>query len=433
MTLVKSPPPVPGRATGRRGVLKVAGRLGWGVADQAVSSLGNLVLGLYVARTFGADGFGAFSLAFVTYTVVLNAARGMATDPMVVRYSGAALHRWRRATSAASGTALVVGTVAGLVSIAGGLLLPDPVGPAFVGLGISLPALMVQDSWRFAFFAGHRPAQALINDVVWGALLVGALVALHHSGRTSVMRSLLAFGGTALVAAVVGAAQAAVVPRPRLALPWLREHRQLSVRYLVENVTASGAAQIRSFVLGAVAGVAAVGFVRGAEILMGPFVVILMGVAQVTVPEAARVFHRSAPRLAHFCLALGGVQAAAALAWGLGLLVVLPLGPGQALLTEIWTPASHLLPAVTLSVVAACFSCTFLSGLRAMGASKRSLRAQLTASAVYLVGGTTGAVCGGALGACWGVTAAYTVTAVVWWYHLRAALAEHRPPAVVSA
>jgi len=36
--------------------------------------------------------------------------------------------------------------------------------------------------------------------------------------------------------------------------------------------------------LGAVAGLAAVGYVRASEILMGPFLVLLMGLSQVAVP-----------------------------------------------------------------------------------------------------------------------------------------------------
>ena len=56
--------------------------------DQGISSLSNLALGLFVARSFGASNFGAFTLAYITYTVVINAARGLATDPLLVRYSG---------------------------------------------------------------------------------------------------------------------------------------------------------------------------------------------------------------------------------------------------------------------------------------------------------------------------------------------------------
>ena len=71
--------------------------------------------------------------------------------------------------------------------------------------------------------------------------------------------------------------QARTLPRPLRGLEWLRDHHELSVRYLIENVSISGASQLRSFVVGAVAGLAAVGYVRASEILMGPFLVVLMG------------------------------------------------------------------------------------------------------------------------------------------------------------
>jgi hypothetical protein len=160
--------------------------------------------------------------------------------------------------------------------------------------------------------------------------------------------------------------------------------------------------------------------------LMGPFLVVLMGVSQVAVPEASKVFHTSPARLTHFFLALGSVQATAALAWGIGLMVVLPLGPGHLLLDEVWGPTSQLLLGMTLNVVAACFLSSATACLRATGASRRSLRAQLTASVIYLVGGVVGVLVAGALGTVWGVAIANAVSVLIWWHHLRAALAEHQ-------
>ncbi|MPZ81053.1 MAG: hypothetical protein GEV28_11920, partial [Actinophytocola sp.] len=76
----------------------LAGRLSWGLADQAVSSLTNFVVGVFVARELGVTAFGVFSLAWVTYGVLLNVSRGLATDPLVVRFSGVAADLWRAAT-----------------------------------------------------------------------------------------------------------------------------------------------------------------------------------------------------------------------------------------------------------------------------------------------------------------------------------------------
>jgi O-antigen/teichoic acid export membrane protein len=411
-----------------RGALAMLGRLGWGVADQAVSSLSNFALGLFVARTFGAANFGVFTLAFVSYAVVLNAGRGLATDPLLVRHSGSVRRVWRQATSSATGTALGVGTASGLVSVLAGLALPAPIGPVFVALGVGLPGILVQDAWRFAFFAGRRPASALLNDLVWSLLLVGGLLVLYRSGDASVAGCMLVFGLTAWIAAVFGALQAGVLPRPRMAPGWLRRHRDLSVRYLVENLSFAGASQLRSFVVGAVVGLAAVGAVRSAELLMGPFVVVLMGVAQVAVPETSRVFHASPGRLPRFCLLLGGAQAAAAVLWGAALLLVMPLGPGALLLKQLWTPTAVLLVPTTLTIATACFSIAATAGLRAAGATRRSTRAQLIASAIYLAGGAGGAFLGGAAGTCWGTAAANLVGIAVWWHQLRAALAESPGP-----
>ena len=78
---------------------RVARRFGWGLADQAMSSVSNAAVSFYVARELGATQFGAFSLAYVTYSFALNASRGLATDPLVVRYSNADPAAWRRAVA----------------------------------------------------------------------------------------------------------------------------------------------------------------------------------------------------------------------------------------------------------------------------------------------------------------------------------------------
>src|SRR5215468_8813843 len=93
-------------------------RLGWGVADQVVSSLTNFAVSIYVVHVLGAVQFGAFSLAYVTYGFALNASRGLATDPLLVRFSGADVPTWRRAVTSCTGTAAVTGLVIGACVIA---------------------------------------------------------------------------------------------------------------------------------------------------------------------------------------------------------------------------------------------------------------------------------------------------------------------------
>lgn len=400
-----------------------AGRLSWGLGDQAVSSLINFGVGLFVARSLGVTGFGVFTLAWVSHGVVLNLSRGLTSDPFVVRFSGVAAGSWRAAARGACGTALLVGVLAGALSalagtgfVAAGL---GDIGAAFLALAIVLPVLLLQDCWRFAFVASGRGRAAFANDVVRAAVMVPALLLAAADG--SVFGFVVAWGAASAVASGYGCWQALALPSPRGAVGWLRGHRDLGVRYLVENVSNSGASQLRSYGVGGIAGLGAVGALRGAELLLGPFLAVLMGLSMVAVPEAARVLRRSPRGLRRFCVLLGGGQAVAALVWGMALLLALPDGVGRAVLGPVWAVAAPLILPVTLSVTGAGVVAGASAGLHALGAARRSMRSQLLASVLYLTCGLAGAAVAGAAGASWGSAAAMWVGAAVWWHQLRLA------------
>ncbi|MEV0580390.1 MULTISPECIES: hypothetical protein [unclassified Streptomyces] len=402
----------------------VVGRLSWGLADQAASSLSNFAVGIYVARSLGPAAFGVFSLAWVTYGVVLSVSRGLATDPLVVRFSGVPEAAWRVAVARSSGTALGVGAVLGTVCLVVGPVVGGSVGRAFAGLGVMLPGLLLQDAWRYSFFAAGDGRKAFVNDVVWGVALVPALVVAARVG--SVTAFVLAWGASAAVAAGYGCFQSGILPRLTGARAWLRDHRDLGYRYLVENVGVSGASQLRAYGLGVIVGVSAVGVIRGAELLLGPFLALLMGLSLVTVAESARVLRQAPHRLGPFCLSLGAGQAVAALLWGAALLLV-PDRLGELVLGDVWSASSALIVPVTLGVAAAGLGTGAAAGLRALAAARRSLRCQLFASACYVTGGLGGALADGTVGSAWGVAAATVCGSAVWWLQLRSALRErHR-------
>jgi hypothetical protein len=395
----------------------LAGRLGWGMADQAMSSLTNFGVSIYVARTLGTVEFGAFSLAFATYLIVLAASRGLATDALAVRYSGVEPERWRRAVASASGTATSVGLIAGACCVVAGLGFGESTGAALLGLGLTLPGLLLQDSWRFAFFSAGKGRLAFVNDLTWALALVPAMAVVVVSGHSSVGWFMLAWGGSACFAAVVGAFQARLVPRPTQSVHWLRQHRDLAIRYLGESLSLSSASQIRLYGLAAIAGLAAAGSLRAAELLLGPLNTAIMGIALMAVPEAAVLLRRSLRRLQQFCLLLSCLGAGGALAWGMFLLL-LPDAVGQQILHSTWYEASALLVPVTLAVAGFGFSIGAWAGVRALGAASRSLRAQVIGSVVYLTGAFGGTAIGGAAGAAWGSAAGTLIGAGVWWWEL---------------
>jgi O-antigen/teichoic acid export membrane protein len=399
-------------------------RLSWGVADQAVSSLTNFAVSIYIARTLGAVQYGAFSLAYVTYGFALNASRGLATDPLLVRFSGTDVPTWRRAVVTCTGTAMIAGLATGSIVLVAAGLMHGAARLAFFGLGLTLPGLLLQDSWRFAFFALGRGSQAFINDVIWGVTLVPALVLLRASGHADVFWFVFAWGATATLAAAVGPLQARVVPRLAGAWEWLLQQRDLGARYLAEGTANSAANQLRNYGVGLILGLAALGYLQAAGTLMGPFQVILYGMGLVALPEAARVLRRSPRHMALFCGLFSVGLTLLALAWGVTLLVALPKGLGQWLLGPLWRPTYPLVLPTTLFIMGGCASGGAGMWLHALAASRRSLRAAVFTSVSYVLCTFIGAAVGGTLGSIRGAALGTWIGTIGYWWQLRQARRE---------
>ncbi len=401
-------------------VRSVGGRMSWGLIDQGLSSLTNFAVGIVVAHSVGLEEFGAFTLAWFTYGLILNVSRGLATDPLVVRFSGVPVADWRTAVSRTSGTAILVGVVLGAACLLLGVVVPGPIGDALAGLGLVLPLLVLQDSWRFAFFAAGQGHKACVNDLVWGLALVPTMaVAVQHESLLGVV---LAWGLAGGVAALFGFRQARVVPALGGAWTWFREQRDLGLRYMVENVTQSGGTQLRMYALGVIAGLAEVAALRGAQLLLGPLLTVLMGIGTVAVPEAVRWLRRSRGHLLRFCLALGSVEAVAALAWALALWVLLPRGVGEVVLGQVWEPSSVLILPLCLSVIVSSFCTGATTGLRALGTARRSLRSQIVESTLFVLATVIGATIAGALGATWASLGAAVASGIFWWTQFHRAM-----------
>ena len=399
-------------------------RLSWGVADQIVSSLSNFAVGIYVVHTLGAVQFGAFSLAYVTYGFALNASRGLSTDPLMVRFSGTDLPTWRRAAAKCTGTALVVGLATGALVLGAALLLTGTAAESFLALGLTLPGLMLQDSWRYSFFALGRGGHAFLNDTVWAATLLPALVLTRASGHADVFWFTLAWGATGAAAAAIGPLQARLLPNPARAWEWISRHRDLGIPYLLEGTCSNAVNQVRGYGVALILGLAAVGYVQASVTLMGPMTILFLGMGLVTIPEAARVLRRSPRHLPLFCMLVSAGLTVAGLAWGVVLLVAVPRGLGNGLLGPIWRPTYPLVVPQTLFVMGQAVGSGAGVGLHALGAARRSLRLVLVMVAVTSAFTLAGAWMAGVVGTVMGMAVGAWLGSLLSWWQFREALRE---------
>ena len=304
------------------------------------------------------------------------------------------------AVSKAAGTATLAGLVGGARCSVVAAFLGGPTRMAFLALGLTLPLLMLQDSWRFAFFALGRGSQALPERLGVGHQfrhrpdlppLCRTLQRLLVRLRLGRCRRNWGSGGTA---PDQGHPQG--LRRPR---EWLSRQRDLGFRYLVEGTSYSAAGLVRNYGIGLILGLTALGYIQAANTLMGPFQVILYGMALAALPEAIRILKRSTKHMMVFCVLCSVGLTLVALAWGVALLVALPRGLGQWLLGPIWRPTYELVLPMTFFMMGGCISAGAATYMRALGAARRSVRAAIFTSISFLVGSLVGAVVGGAVGA----------------------------------
>ena len=205
---------------------------------------------------------------------------------------------------------------------------------------------------------------------------------------------------------------------------WLQEHRDLGFRYLAEGTSASAAGQLRSYGIGILLGLAALGYVQAATTLMGPITILFLGMGLVLLPEAARILRRSPQHLSLFCVLVSAGLAAASLTWGVVLLVVAPRGFGAWLLGPIWRPAYPLILPQMLFVTGQAVAGGAGTGLHALGAARRSLRVAIVSSVLLVACALAGAAEGGAVGTVRGSAVAAWLGALLAWWQLRAAIRE---------
>ena len=145
---------------------------------------------------------------------------------------------------------------------------------AFLALGLTLPGLLMQDSWRFSFFASAAAAmRSSTTDM--DAVLIPALALLRISGHANVFWFVFAWGAAARWLPRPGRCRRidADTPRPRGGCRGIatsdsvtrRRHRQ------------KGSCLLRNYGVGLSLGLAAVGYVQAANTFMGPFMVIYFG------------------------------------------------------------------------------------------------------------------------------------------------------------
>jgi hypothetical protein len=406
--------PAKGEADGWGGSGGIRRRATWSLVDQALSSLTNFAMSLIAARVLAPRQFGAFAVAFATYIVLLNLNRSFATDPLLIRYSGMTHAERRQVVPAVMGTVASFSILTSIGCLGAAAILPSPTSIAFLAFAIAQPGILVQDSWRYVFFADGRPELAAANDFLWAVVQALLTVIVFASGHKSLLSLTEAWGGAGWVAALAGFVQFRCGIDPRGVAGWIRLHRDLGLRYAADVLTLLGVAQFGIYGLGLISGLAAVGSIRAAQVLLGPLTFISLGGSIIIIPEGVRLRKRAPQRLKAVMAIYASIMVAVSVAW-VAAIGLLGGRVGRSIVGQNWAGVKEVLLPVGAIFVFEGLADGGLLGVRVLGDARRGLRARLIVAPFTLGASIVGTVLDGARGFAIGAAFSAAVGAMVWW------------------
>ena len=381
------------------------------MADQALSSVTNFALSVFVARAVTPHEFGVFGLVFAAYLLLLNFSRALGSQPMIIRFAAAEPDAQREAVPGAAGSALVVGVAATAIVGIIAAFLSGGSRASLLALAITLPGLLLQDTWRFIFFAIARPAAAAVNDGVWAGAQFIAFGALYAYGVRTAAPYVFAWGLAATIAAAWGLVQAHALPGFPAGIRWLKAHRDIGPMLSLEFFATSATGQLTLFCVAPFAGLDGVASLRAAQVALGPLTILYAALLIVASPELARLYVRDPDRMARMAMLVGTVCAAAAAAVGIGV-YFLPDSLGEAFLRDNWLPAhSVIIPSAIAVAFAGLMSGPFLQ-MRVIEAVKETLTLRVGLLIFGVAAATIGAILWQAKGSMWALA---IVTGIFTW------------------
>jgi O-antigen/teichoic acid export membrane protein len=277
---------VPGLAGGRRA--------GITVADQAVSSSSNFAISAVVAHASGPAGLGAFSIAYAAWQLVAGMHRALITDPMAIEGDarGAEASAGVRSGFGAELMLGLLGTVClGTVGLAVFLAGSRSFSYALLALAPWVPALLVQDYWRWVGFMTRRPGRSLANDIVFDCVQAGAFAAVLVSHDNSIWLLVGSWGLGAVAGMLFGMVQNRCLPSLPGGLRLLRQRWAIGRWIAGSSMMSSASSQGYAVVVAALLGPAALGGLNAARNLVsGPAGVLIQAGGSVGLPEASRAY-----------------------------------------------------------------------------------------------------------------------------------------------
>lgn len=385
--------------------------LSWGMIDQGFSSATNLGLSVIAGRVAGPGGLGVVYLGFSVYLMILTMQRALVTDPLVVASARHSAEERARAARKALAIVISAAVVASVLLLVVGLLIPAPDGLGLIVFVPWLASALVQDFWRTVLFRDGRGAAAALNDGLWAAVMILTLPLLFVGRDPWIL--VLTWGAGAFAGGAFGFVQTKLWPAAlRASLLWWVSNAWPLARWLAaESLLLLIQLQFAIFALAIILGTADVGGLRSVQAVFAPMTLLTQAIAFPGLPMLTKLSGRSRR------LARRRALRFSVLAVGLVLiyLIVVELFPHHligVIFGRDFDRFDQLIPPVAVLNLVAAGSLGYYLLLKAEGRGRALVVSRAIGAASTAVLIVALAIASGLTAATWGVTIAWTASAV---------------------
>jgi O-antigen/teichoic acid export membrane protein len=393
----------------------------WSFADQAVASLGTLILSIVVAQSADVTTFGAFAAAIAVYALALTGSRAIVSMP----YQMEAARRYERdcveLDKGTLGAALINGLLLAAAITVGASIVAQPLAGFLLVLAAATPFLLLQDAYRFILRQRDDSKGVALNDTTWTMLQVaGSGVIAVAIERDASLWHFAAWGFGVLVASVYAWRKTCTAPNMKAGLRFLAQTRRMGIPLFVEAFAIAGSSSVAHFAIAGAGGLSALAPIKGALVALGPVNVANGGLLLFITPMILRVDTSTRRVLLTRCAMFGAVITFVSLS-SATILHILPEATGIWLLGETWRPARQLLIPTGLLLAAYGAQTAAMLGFRAYQITVQTMLMHIILFPLPTVAGVMGLATGGAVGAAWGVFFSAAAGAAALWAVLVAA------------
>lgn len=359
----------------------------WGLSDQVICSLCNILGVISLARCLDANQFGAFTLAYSLFALLLGIVRAYFGIPINLAAPDQRVATFRRNLAATvMVTAISSTAIPGITWALSSQSLDSTGLLALVALGAATPLLTSQDLYRILLLATNRPRSALLSDLTRALILIPLLFFAEGLGART---ALLVWLMSAVISLAVIVARSSALPD----FSTIHQSFQRSAGGVREAAGISTALSAgMTFILGSVitlfTGPATLGALRGSSMLFGP-INTLIGFLDAGI--LGRLHNRSLQQTRRTIL-LSGIGLSLACLIGTVILISIPSGVGRFLLGATWESSRVIVPIMAVEYIFLSWTAALSLQLKVSGRGRLMLITKLGYSlvlCVFAIGATT--------------------------------------------